>query len=165
MTGSSRNLIKDLLVVLPNLVDLDIEYYGSSAVNHAAGPPLASLRSLKVTTSAVDAGPQEIWPWILQLVPKASLESLTVQAFSAQSRTEMPYEFLARLSSIHGQTFRKLDADKVILSAAVLQHACTHLPRLEFLSCSLPWCQNIVRTSYYYRGTNVHAWGTCIGRH
>lgn len=134
-----------MLVVLPDLIELDAEYYGSSIEDYEAGPPTASLRSLKVTTMAVDAGPQEMWSWILQLIPRPSLESLTVQAFSAQSRMEMPDTFLAHLSTMHGITLRELRVDKVILSPVALAHACSQFPNLELLSCSLPWCESIVR--------------------
>lgn len=145
MRGPSTGRIKDILALLPHLVDLDVEYYGSSGSSSDGEQHLPALRSLKVHTSAVDAGPQEIWSWILQLVPQTSLESLTVQAFSAQSRMEMPSAFIASMSSIHGETVRELNVDQVIMSAEVLGYACAHLPVLENLSCSLPWCRNIVR--------------------
>ncbi|KAI0688475.1 hypothetical protein BC835DRAFT_311047 [Cytidiella melzeri] len=139
LKAATRCSIPDILTLVPSLTSLEVEYYGFSPIaRRAKSLPMASLRSLTISTSAVGSGPQEMWAWIQQLVPRPSLESFTLRAFSAQGTIDMPLAFLESMAEIHGETLRQLMMENVQMSAQVFKHACAMLPQLKRLSCSLP---------------------------
>ncbi|KAI0343546.1 hypothetical protein BDW22DRAFT_1183451 [Trametopsis cervina] len=139
LKSAARCSVLDILSMLPQLEELEIEYYGFSPTAQQFRPPVPSLRSLTITTTAIGSGPQEMWAWIPLLVPRPSLESFTLRAFSAQRTMYIPLTFMKILSSIHGQTLRYLAIEDVQLGSQVFNHVCRSFPHLTHLSCSLPY--------------------------
>ncbi|KAI0944059.1 hypothetical protein AcV7_001980 [Taiwanofungus camphoratus] len=141
LKGAPTSAILEILTYLPNLVFLDTEYFGSGITRYV-DVPVASLRELTVRTSSVDVqGPQQLWTWIRQLLPRPSLESFTLNAFSTQGDAVMPRSFLLDLALTHKDTFKHFNVDSAQLTLEDVQLLCTKFPALEALSCSVALCQ------------------------
>ncbi|PSR73361.1 hypothetical protein PHLCEN_2v10796, partial [Hermanssonia centrifuga] len=142
LKGAPSSSIPELLAVLPNLVVLDTEYFGTGNTRFNE-EPVASLRELTVRTSSVDIlGPQMLWPWIQKLIPRPSLETLTLNTFSTSGDMTMPRRFLLDLAGTHRLTLKHFIIDTVQLTMEELELLCTAFPALESISCSIAWCDN-----------------------
>ncbi|KAI0944060.1 hypothetical protein AcV7_001980 [Taiwanofungus camphoratus] len=152
LKGAPTSAILEILTYLPNLVFLDTEYFGSGITRYV-DVPVASLRELTVRTSSVDVqGPQQLWTWIRQLLPRPSLESFTLNAFSTQGDAVMPRSFLLDLALTHKDTFKHFNVDSAQLTLEDVQLLCTKFPALEALSCSVALCQGpVCRQSHFQR--------------
>ena len=150
LKGASSNAIPEILAVLPNLESLDTEYTGSGRGRSLYdAPSVACLRELTVRTSSVDVqGPPNLWPWIMSLVPRESLETLTLHTFSTQGDMAISRIFVLDLAKTHKQTLKHFNMDTVQLTLQDLECLCTMYPNLESVSCSLAWCQDYVGVSF-----------------
>lgn len=146
LKGAPSNAIPEILAVLPNLESLDTEYTGSGRGRSLYDTEsVACLRELTVRTSSVDVqGPPNLWPWISSLVPRESLEALTLHTFSTQGDMAMPRMFLLDLAKTHKQTLKQFNVDTVQLTLQDIECLCTMYPNLESISCSLAWCNDHV---------------------
>ncbi|CCM00840.1 uncharacterized protein FIBRA_02882 [Fibroporia radiculosa] len=142
LKGAPATAILEILTFLPNLVQLDTEYLWSG-VSRYTDVPIASLRDLTVRTSSVDVqGPRRLWTWIKTLLPRPSLESFTLNAFSTQGDASMPRRFILDLANTQKDTLKYFVADSALLTLEDVQCLCTLFPALEELSCSVAFCQN-----------------------
>ncbi|KZT03905.1 uncharacterized protein LAESUDRAFT_738050 [Laetiporus sulphureus 93-53] len=142
LKGAQTSAILEILTVLPHLVFLDTEYFGSG-VSRYVDVPVASLRELTVRTSSVDVqGPQHLWTWIKQLLPRPSLVSFTLNAFSTAGDATMPRHFLLDLAHTHRDTLKHFNADSASLTLEDIECLCTLFPGLESLSCSVALCHD-----------------------
>lgn len=139
LKGAPSSAILEILAILPSLVSLDTEYLGHGRSKYA-DEPLASLRELTVRTSSVDVqGPQQLWPWIRTLVPRPSLESFTLNAFSTLGEACVPRRFILDLAATHRNTLRCLTVNSAQLTLEDIECVCTMFPMLEVLACSIGW--------------------------
>ncbi|KAK7691974.1 hypothetical protein QCA50_005379 [Cerrena zonata] len=173
LKGAPSNAIPEILAVLPNLESLDTEYLGSGRGRSLYdNPSVASLRELTVRTSSVDVqGPPNLWPWISSLVPRESLETLTLHTFSTQGDMSMPRMFLLDLAKTHKQTLKHFNVDTVQLTLQDVECLCTMYPNLESISCSLAWCTNhndikeAIANGHNLRKLQLHVhWGSFSAR-
>ena len=140
MKGAPTSAIIEILAYLPKLVLLDTEYFGSGVPRYV-DVPVASLKELTVRTSSVDVqGPQQLWGWIRRLLPRPSLETFTLNAFSTQGDATMPRRFLLDLAQTHRDTLKHFIADSAQLTLEDVECLCTLFPALETLSCSIALC-------------------------
>ncbi|KAI0261279.1 hypothetical protein BC834DRAFT_897066 [Gloeopeniophorella convolvens] len=139
LKGAPSSAIPDILASLPALVALDTEYLGPGLlrpIDRDATLPL--LRNLTVRTSSVDLqGPVQLWAWLRSLIPRASLESFTLNAFSTAGQTSIPRHFLLALAHTHANTLRQFLVNMTQLTLEDVECVCTLLPRLEELSCAV----------------------------
>ena len=128
----------NILTSLPNLEVLDTEYLGMGALRPVEDTPtMPRLRRLTVRTSSVDLqGPRQLWAWIRQLIPRASLESFTLNAFSTQGYMTIPRHFLLSLARTHGETLRSFLVNMSQLTLEDVECICSLLPHLRELSCA-----------------------------
>lgn len=141
LKGAPGTAILEILTFLPNLKSLDTDFIGP-ALSRYDDEPLASLRELTVRTSSVDVqGPQHLWPWIRKLVPRPSLESFTLHAFSPSGNTDIPRPFLLELALVHHETLKTFDVNTAQLIISDVKCLCSVFPGLETLSCSIPWSE------------------------
>ncbi|KAF5355548.1 hypothetical protein D9758_006306 [Tetrapyrgos nigripes] len=102
LKGAPSNSLPTILSHLPNLENLDTEYtllpvssssfsrrahslpvHGQSANNKEEQPQPPIIRTLTVRTTALDAlGPQKLWTWIHNLVPRKGLQKLRLHSFT-----------------------------------------------------------------------------------
>jgi hypothetical protein len=82
-------------------------------------------------------GPQRLWVWIRELLPHASLESFTLNAFSVQGQTSVPRRFILDLAHVHKTTLRQFLVDSTQLTLADIQCLCTMFPFIEDINCSV----------------------------
>lgn len=139
LKGAPSSAILEVLALLPSLLALDTEYFGHGRSKYA-DEPLSALRELTVRTSSVDVqGPKQLWPWIGTLVPRPSLESFTLYAFSTQGEAVVPRRFILDLAQTHGETLRHLTVNSAQLTLEDIECVCTLFPNLEVLACSVCW--------------------------
>ncbi|KAI0028817.1 hypothetical protein K488DRAFT_57685 [Vararia minispora EC-137] len=139
LKGAPSSAMYHILACLPELVSLDTEYLGRTAVqNTDYSVTLPRLRRLTVRTSSVDLqGPKELWNWLQQLIPSTSLESFTLNAFSTQGYMTIPSRFLQTLAKIHSLTLQRFCVNQSQLALADLAFISIHFPLLEELSCAV----------------------------
>lgn len=157
LKGAPTSAILEILTFLPQLVMLDTEYFGSGFSRYV-DVPVASLRELTVRTSSVDVqGPQQLWSWIQSLLPRPSLESFTLNAFSTQGDAAVPRQFLLTLANMHKETLKTFTADSALLTLDDVRCLCALFPALESLSCSIAWCQDASQIEEAVsNGLNLH---------
>ncbi|TFK83277.1 hypothetical protein K466DRAFT_498786 [Polyporus arcularius HHB13444] len=137
LKGAPSSAILEILTFLPHLVVLDTEYFGHAAFSRYDDVPAASLKELTIRTSSVHLqGFQQLWTWIRRLIPRPSLESFTLNAFSTQGEALVPRGFILDMASIHRDTLRHFTADSTQMTLADIECLCTVFPLLETLSCS-----------------------------
>ncbi|KAF5380489.1 hypothetical protein D9615_004761 [Tricholomella constricta] len=146
LKGAPATAIPTIMAYLLDLRSLDTEYPGSyynrayrrSSDNHLPPPSFPALRQLTVRTSSIDSfGPQKLWGWIRELIPKPSLETLTLHAFTINSgHTSIPRMFILDLAFIHGETLKHFIVGEAQLTMGDIECLCTKFPNLETLVCS-----------------------------
>ena len=150
LKGAPSGSIPEVLAVLPNLVALDTEYFGPGNMRYQE-PPRARLQELTVRASSVDLlGPDQLWQWILRLIPKPSLETFTLDTFSTLGEMSMPRRFLLDLAQTHRHTMKHFIVDTVQITIDDLELLCTAFTSLESLSCSIGWCTGPVGSLHEY---------------
>ena len=143
LKGAPSAAIPDILASLPNLQALDTEFLGSGILRRRPADldeeaALPRLRRLTVRTSSVDLqGPQRLWVWLRQLIPRPSLEAFVLNAFSTQGQTTIPRHFLLALAHTHGGTLKSFLVNMTQLTLEDIECLCTLFPRLEALSCAV----------------------------
>ncbi|KDQ56486.1 hypothetical protein JAAARDRAFT_36642 [Jaapia argillacea MUCL 33604] len=146
LKGAPSAAIPTILTYLPNLHTLDTEYF-SSGIYRFPSKPLPLLKNLVIRTSSMDVdGPEQLWSWILGLVPghkggkggegKGSLETFTLHTFAVLGQTSMPRSFMLGLAKIHGETLKMFGIGTTQLSLDDVEFLCGRLRRLEELVCS-----------------------------
>ena len=140
LKGAPSSAILEILTFLPLLETLDTEYFGPAGFSRYDDVPAANLRELTVRTSSVHLqGPQQLWTWILRVVPRPSLVSFTLNAFSTQGEALVPRGFILDMAATHRDTLRHFTADSTQMTMKDLECLCTMFPMLETLSCSTLW--------------------------
>ncbi|TCD69405.1 hypothetical protein EIP91_007752 [Steccherinum ochraceum] len=132
--GLSNAFIIKILEVLPNLESLYTEYLiASHGRNH---PPFkTSLKHLTVATCIPNqAFAEPLWEWILQVLPRPSLETLHIQTVSPIT---VPRKFLRDLTKIHHDTLQEVNVGRMEMTADDIAYLCTTCPNLQSVSCSL----------------------------
>ncbi|KAJ3476157.1 hypothetical protein NLI96_g11360 [Meripilus lineatus] len=146
LKGAPSTSIPEILSILPDLKSLDTEYFGSNLRNFyydsfSPDTPIAALTDLTVRTSSVDVqGPKDLWSWIRKLIPRPSLERLTLNTFSTQGDMEMPRMFLLDLAKVHKGCLKSFMVETVQMTLDDLECLCTIFPLLEEVSCSIGYC-------------------------
>ncbi|ETW74810.1 hypothetical protein HETIRDRAFT_482604 [Heterobasidion irregulare TC 32-1] len=154
LKGAPSAAIPDILASLPNLQALDTEFLGSGILRRRPADldeeaTLPRLRRLTVRTSSVDLqGPQRLWVWLHQLIPRPSLEAFVLNAFSTQGQTTIPRHFLLALAHTHGGTLKSFLVNMTQLTLEDIECLCTLFPRLEALSCAVASPDPIARSVY-----------------
>ncbi len=149
LKGAPSSSIPELLAVLPNLISLDTEYFGPGHMRFQE-PPKARLRELTVRASSVDLlGPDQLWQWILRLIPNPSLETFTLDTFSTLGEMSMPRRFLYDLAQTHRLTMKHFMIETVHITIEELELLCTSFVSLESLTCSMGWCNGSVSPAHY----------------
>ncbi|KAG5636571.1 hypothetical protein H0H81_007579 [Sphagnurus paluster] len=145
LKGAPANAIPTIMGFLLNLRSLDTDYPGTYYSGRSESndslrppPPFPALRELTVRTSSMDIfGPQKLWGWIRELVPKPGLETLKLHTFTINSgHTSIPPMFILDLALIHGQTLRHFMVGEAQLTLGDIECLCAKFPNLETLSCS-----------------------------
>ncbi|KZT21105.1 hypothetical protein NEOLEDRAFT_1074225 [Neolentinus lepideus HHB14362 ss-1] len=137
LKGAPPAAIPMILGYLPNLRSLDVEYLTSGRYPRS-DKPLPLLKELIVRTSSMDAdGPDQLWHWILELIPRPSLESFTLHAFTVLGGSNIPQTFIVSLLEIHQKTLRQFMVGTTHLRLNDLEHLCQKLPALEELGGSV----------------------------
>jgi len=122
-----------VLRALPNLQSL-YAYYTATGTYAPLKPFTASLRHLDVATSVpTKALAEPLWSWILQLVPRCSLESLQIQTVSI---FEVPSDFTRKLAKLHGATLKRFSVGSMVMSASDIAHLCMSCSGLEYIVCA-----------------------------
>ncbi|KAH9485727.1 hypothetical protein JR316_0002642 [Psilocybe cubensis] len=160
LKGAPATSIPTILTFLPNLESLDTEYLLSGSGSYynrrprpykvirpgdeeedeePEEPPLPALRRLTVRTSSMDnLGPQKLWGWIRELVPRPGLESFRLHAFTFNmGYTGIPRMFILDLADAHGSTLREFIVGDAHLTLKDVECLCSKFPNLETLNCSL----------------------------
>ncbi|PIL33796.1 hypothetical protein GSI_04421 [Ganoderma sinense ZZ0214-1] len=140
LKGAPSSAILEILTFLPLLETLDTEYFGPAGFSRYDDVPAANLHELTVRTSSVHLqGPQQLWTWILRVVPRPSLVSFTLNAFSTQGEALVPRGFILDMAATHRDTLRHFTADSTQMTMKDLECMCSVFPMLETLSCSTLW--------------------------
>lgn len=100
---------------------------------------LPALRRLTVRTSSMDPfGPQKLWGWIHELVPKPGLETLKLHSFTInQGHTRVPRMFILDLAQIHGNSLKHFMLGEAQLTLRDMECLCSKFQKLETIACSL----------------------------
>ncbi|KZV67510.1 hypothetical protein PENSPDRAFT_49570 [Peniophora sp. CONT] len=138
LKGAPSQSMHNILMTLPKLEVLDVEYLGMGALRPVEdSPDMPRLRRLTIRTSSVDLqGPRQLWAWIRQLIPRPSLESFTLNAFSTQGYMTIPRHFLLSLARTHGETLQSFLVNMSQLTLEDVECICSLLPHLRELSCA-----------------------------
>jgi hypothetical protein len=138
LKGAPSAAIPTILTYLPKLVTLDVEYLGSGNYRQPSANMLPPLLHLTVRTCSMDtSGPEHLWRWILRLLPRLSLESLTLHSFSMHGYICIPRRFVLDLAAVHQAALRKLNMSTTQLTLEDMKCVCSLFPRLEELVCSV----------------------------
>ncbi|KAF8957315.1 hypothetical protein BDZ97DRAFT_1846863 [Flammula alnicola] len=155
LKGAPATSIPTILTFLPNLESLDTEYLLSGSGSYysrprvyppspldeddAREPPLPIIHRLTVRTSSMDnLGPQKLWRWIRELVPRAGLEMFRLHAFTFNmGYTGIPRMFILDLAAVHGDSLKEFIVGEAHLTLKDIECLCSKFPRLETLNCSL----------------------------
>ncbi|KAI0002410.1 hypothetical protein BJV74DRAFT_765412 [Russula compacta] len=139
LKGVSSSVIPEILTSLPALVALDTEYLRLGLLcSWYHDVPLPPLQQLTVRTSCIDLqGPVQLWAWLCVLIPRPSLESFTLHAFSTAGPTSIPRGFLFSLAQRHADTLRQFLVNMTQLTLDDVQCVCELFPHLEELSCAV----------------------------
>jgi hypothetical protein len=137
LKGAPSTAIPTLLTYLPNLVTLDTEYLGSGNYGRP-NKPLPHLKAVIIRAMSLDMfGPLQLWTWIKELLPKPSLESFTLNAFSVQGHTSIPRKFILDLADIHGGHLKQFMVGSTQLTLDDIRCLCAMFPVLEDIVCSV----------------------------
>ncbi|KAF8911647.1 hypothetical protein CPB84DRAFT_1762467 [Gymnopilus junonius] len=100
---------------------------------------LPILRSLTVRTSSMDNfGPQKLWGWIQDLVPRPGLEKFKLHAFTFNmGYTGIPRMFILELARMHGRTLKEFVVGEAHLTLGDVECLCSMFGGLEMLVCSV----------------------------
>ncbi|KAI0316579.1 hypothetical protein OF83DRAFT_1126093 [Amylostereum chailletii] len=164
LKGAPSASMHDILTCVPNLLALDTEYLGAGLLRPAldAHAPLPRLRHLTVRTSSVDLqGPRQLWQWLRQLIPRPSLESFTLNAFSTQGQMRIPRHFLLDLAHTQGTTLRTFLVNMSQLTHEDVACVCAKFPRLEALSCAVvsrdsASIEHVIAQAHQLRSLKLH---------
>jgi len=138
LKGAPSAAIPTILTYLPNLIILDAEYLGSGIYRQPNDNLLPPLRHLTIRTCSMGtSGPEHLWRWILQLLPRPSLESFTLHSFSMHGSIFIPRPFLLDLAAVHQSTLRQLNMSTTQLTLEDVKCVCSLFPYLEELVCSV----------------------------
>ncbi|KDR75496.1 hypothetical protein GALMADRAFT_68293 [Galerina marginata CBS 339.88] len=148
LKGAPATSIPTILTFLPNLQSLDTEYLLSgSGSYYSRRPPRGEpdeplvpiLRNLTVRTSSMDYhGPQKLWTWIRELVPRPGLESFRLHAFTFNmGYTGVPRMFILELADAHGSTLRDFIVGEAHLTLNDIECLSSKFIKLETLVCSV----------------------------
>ena len=164
LKGAASSGMHDIMTCLPNLVTLDTEYLGTGCLRPVEdNPTFPRLKRLTVRTSSVDLqGPRELWGWIRQLIPRPSLESFTLNAFSTQGYMTIPRHFILTLAHTHKQTLRAFLVNMSQLTLDDLECVCTLLPNLEDLSCAITSPDAVRSINRFVLGCGINVDGSCF---
>ncbi|KAL4266103.1 F-box domain-containing protein [Pleurotus pulmonarius] len=148
LKGTPVSALASILVRLPNLHTFDVEYLMASPTSplrhefssqgHTA--PCPRLRKLIVRTNTSDPmGIEMLFPWIHTLLPRPSLESFHLHAFTSSSsgRVDIPKTFILDLARVHGSALKEFLVEDCFVALDDVQTLCKVFPRLENLSCAL----------------------------
>ncbi|KAK0494855.1 hypothetical protein EDD18DRAFT_1172694 [Armillaria luteobubalina] len=124
LKGAQSPSIPMIVTCLPNLDTLDTEYLHSNS-RMQLDRPLPVIRNLTVRTHSMDnMGPNNLWRWILNLVPRPGLNSLKLHTFTVNMGDMIiPRMFILDLAS----HFIVED----------LQMTLTDFPELQTLVCAV----------------------------
>lgn len=83
-------------------------------------------------------GPQKLWGWILDLVPKKGLETFKLYAFIINgAHTAVPRMFIIDLARVHGGTLKCFMVGEALFTLNDIECLCSMFPNLETLVCSV----------------------------
>jgi len=156
LKGAPATSIPTILTFLPNLQSLDTEYLLSGSGSYYSRPrvhlpspeddgsdndlpPLPVLRDLTVRTSSMDnLGPQKLWGWIRELIPRPGLETFRLNAFTFNmGYTGIPRMFILDLAVAHGDNLKHFIVGEASLTLKDIECLCSKFPRLETIACSV----------------------------
>ncbi|KAF5322508.1 hypothetical protein D9619_001586 [Psilocybe cf. subviscida] len=163
LKGAPATSISTILTYLPALESLDTEYLVSGSASYYTPRrlyrpvgngsddsddsdlyeeeevPFPTLRQLTVRTSSMDiSGPQKLWMWIRELVPRPGLETFQLHAFTFNmGYTGIPRMFILDLADKHGGTLKNFIAGEAHLTLKDIECLCNKFPKLETLNCSV----------------------------
>ncbi|TFK50924.1 hypothetical protein OE88DRAFT_1630681 [Heliocybe sulcata] len=157
LKGVPPAAIPVILSYLPNLRSLDVEYLNAGRYRRS-DKPLPLLQELVVRTSSMDAdGPDQLWHWILELIPRPSLESFTLHAFTVLGGSSIPQSFIVSLLERHQRTLRQIMVGTTHLRFNDLEHLCQKLPALEELGGSVASADAAAIGSAVARAANLRS--------
>lgn len=142
LKGAPSSSIPEMLTFLPNLKSLDVDY-SAGGVLPTGDPLIARLEHLKVHTNDLSR-PRGIWAWIIKLVPHPSLKTFKLNAFSVLRDGTLPRRFILDLARVHEPTLKHFQITGVALALQDIQCLCAMFPKLEILTWSVMFSNDIV---------------------
>ncbi|KAF4621417.1 hypothetical protein D9613_001027 [Agrocybe pediades] len=111
--------------------------------------PPPALKHLTVRTRTLNGmggtGPQKLWDWVQQLVPRPGLETFILHAFvystlphssSSSGNAAIPRKFILDMALAHGRTLKHFTVGDMFVSLEDVRFLGEMFPKLETLVCS-----------------------------
>ncbi|KAK0459128.1 uncharacterized protein EV420DRAFT_1538449 [Desarmillaria tabescens] len=136
LKGAQSQSIPMVTTYLPSLETLDTEYLHSNG-RMQVDRPIPVIKNLTVRSHSMDnMGPNNLWPWMLNLVPKPGLESLKLHAFTVNmGNMSIPRVFILDLASVHSQTLKHFIVEDLQMTLTDVECLCVKFPELQTLVC------------------------------
>ncbi|KAF8917901.1 hypothetical protein CPB85DRAFT_1283866 [Mucidula mucida] len=139
LKGVPSPAIPLIATYLPQLESLDTDYVQSySTRKEKLDHPIPNIRQLTIHTSSIDEmGLDRLWRWILDLVPKAGLETFKLDAYTVSGEAAIPRRFILDLAQVHGRTLRHFEVGEAGMTMTDIECLCTKFAEIESIGCSV----------------------------
>ncbi|KAK0226369.1 hypothetical protein IW262DRAFT_1361586 [Armillaria fumosa] len=138
LKGAPSPSILMIVTCLPNLETLDTEHLHSNS-RMQLDRPLPVICNLTARTHSTDnMGPNNLWRWILNLVPRPGLKSLKLHTFTVNMDDMIiPRMFILDLASVHDPMMKHFIVEDLQMTLTDVECLCVKFPELQTLVCTL----------------------------